>query len=223
MKNQKKLFILSIASYLLFSLSCFLTICLSSSIPYLLIGALSCLFIAALFHLLGKKGRHNNFYFVSIVLTNLISGVSVGCYLYLEEHKLSLLEFLISLGIFLLLCTVLLVLHMKVVAKRNAMILSCGALLVAFIPCIYLWVSNGIYLYAFLSFSLIMNFFYNLSYVLQHKENSTLLRDFSFGSFGAFFIVTYLVLVLITDGDALELLDSVDVSTNSKNKNTISM
>nr|WP_295681412.1 hypothetical protein [uncultured Lachnoclostridium sp.] len=68
-----------------------------------------------------------------------------------------------------------------------------------------------------------MNFFYNLSYVLQHEENSALLRDFSFGSFGAFFIVTYLVLVLITDGDALELLDSVDVPTNSKNKNTISM
>lgn len=223
MKNHKKLFYLSIASYLLFSLSCILTINLLASTPYILFGAIACLLLAVLFHLLGKKGIHNSFYWVSIILMNLASGVPVGCYLFLEENNLTLLEYLVSLDIFILLCAILLVVHKKVVTRSKAMNISNGILLLALIPCIILWTSNGTYFYAFLSFSLIMNLFYNLSYVLQHKENSTLLRDFSFGSFGAFFIVSYLVLALITDGDALELLDNLGNPKISKNKNTISM
>jgi hypothetical protein len=188
-----------------------------------LLGAIACLLIAVLFHLLGKKGTHNNFYWVSITLTNLVSGVSVGCYLFYEENNLTLLEYLVSLVIFITMCAILLVLHKKVVTRSKAMNMSNGILLLVLIPCIILWTSNGTYLYAFLCFSLIMNLFYNLSYVLQHKENSTLLRDFSFGSFGAFFIVTYLVVVLITDGDALEFLDNFGYPKINKNKNTISM
>ncbi len=222
MINQKKLFLLSIVAYLLFSLSCLLTIKLIPSTSYIIFGAPACLLTAVLFHILGKKGLRNNFYLVSIGLTNLLSGISVGCYLYLEENYLSLSEYLISFAAFLLLCIILLAIHKKIGSRRKAIFLSYGILIFTFIPFIYLWITKGIYLYAFLCFSLIMNLFYNLSYLL-HKKNSTLLRDFSFGSFGAFFIVTYLVLVLITEGDALDLLDSLEVPANRKNKNTISM
>ena len=223
MNIRKDLLYLSAIAYLLFSISCFFTTSLLPTNPYWLVTALVCIVLAVVFHLLSHKGKRKQFYYGSILLNNFGSGISVGCYFVLEDHILTAWELLLSFLVFLLLTCLMLTLHEKVNSMRKYAFLTFGIFTILLLPCIYLWSPKENPLLVCFGFTIILAMFYNISYVLQQKENRSLLRDFSFGSFGAFFLLSYLVLVLVTDGDALEVLDGVDLPTNKKKKNTISL
>jgi hypothetical protein len=55
-----------------------------------------------------------------------------------------------------------------------------------------------------------VSYFYLIAIMSKNESRKDLMREMSIVSFGAFFIVSFIVLVILSEGDALQLLDGGD-------------
>jgi UDP-N-acetylmuramyl pentapeptide phosphotransferase/UDP-N-acetylglucosamine-1-phosphate transferase len=53
-------------------------------------------------------------------------------------------------------------------------------------------------------------YFYLIAIMSKNEGNVDLMREMSIVSFGAFFIVSFIVLVILSEGEAFQLLDGAD-------------
>lgn len=102
----------------------------------------------------------------------------------------------------------------KRITLSVAIVINIALLVVA----IFFWTRTGETFFSFGFFCLLISI-YSIcvfSVTINHNERSVL-KDISYGSFGAFVIITVVIIVILSEGDALEVCDlGVDVGGRKK-------
>lgn len=168
----------------------------------LLIG-MAFMLLAIPMHILAKE---RPFLYVFSILSNSIgSGFSVSAYYLTKGISLNIFTMIyvsilavVILGIvFLLLCR-----FTKKITFITAAIIN---ILLLIITLIY-WIKTGELFFSFGFFSLLMvSLFIYVFFVTIDKIDQNVLRAISFGSFGAYIVLTIIVIAILTEGDILDL------------------
>ncbi|MHB8962887.1 MAG: hypothetical protein ACYC5K_07005 [Saccharofermentanales bacterium] len=158
-------------------------------------------------HILGKK--YSISYIFSFLLNFIACGFSVSAFYLTKDLSLNLSQLFIATipsGAIL----VLIYLMLQTYSKTKKVTLSIGttvnfALLV--VAVVY-WIRTGETFFSFGFFSLLVSLFFICIFgiTINHDERSVL-KDISYGSFGSFVILTIVVIVILSEGDILELGD----------------
>lgn len=168
------------------------------------------------FHCIGKKAKWG--YIVSFLLNSIANGFSLSA-VYIKngyEPKLSsMLSAIIPSAVILLLACLVLYFFGK--SKKVAVTLACIADVAMMAVYIAQWITKDNDVFSsFAFFCLLITFFYLcvFGFAVNNDRRNTL-RFISFGSFGAFIVLTFVVIFIVSEGDVLdgvEILADPDVS-----------
>lgn len=212
-KKAKQKFMFSIITWLLVSSSSVLFTNIISGWQGILIG-LGVMLISLIIHLIARA--HNpKLYIISSCINALATGIAMSSYYAYAKIELPLYMLGVTLLCYILL-SYLLCTGYKMQSKKKAAWLFGCLFLVLLIATISVWVNNPLFSIYF--FALVIVFFYFLLEIKTFHTSRNFLSDLSSASFGIFFLVAYIVIVLISDGDGLELLDFADDGGIQKKK-----
>lgn len=218
MKDKKQIILL------LFSAITFWIVALSSlicaiSIPKwfgIFIG-IGFTLIALSLHLCAKKFSPL-LYIVSHCINALASGFSIGAYYAYTKTSLSLtyIAILFLPYILLILGICFLIRHMK---HKVIAFCICFFTIASLITCCILNAKQSCF-YTYSLFLLCITFFYLILTIMIYRNNCNILLSLSFISFGFYFLLASIVIILITDGDAADsILSCFDLPLSYKKKN----
>lgn len=204
-KKAKLLFLFSIITWLLVSSSTLLFSKIISGWNGLFIG--SGLMLVSLFiHLIAKVGNPNLF-FISTCINALATGMSMSTFYAYTKTELPPYMLGLTLLCYILLSFVVCMGVYKIQSKKLAAWLFSFLFIILSIITISLWMNDSSY--SILFFALAIVFLYFILELKTFHTSRDYLSDLSLASFGIFFLIAYIVIVLISDGDALDLLDYV--------------
>lgn len=182
----------------------------------LLIGVVLML-VAIPIHCQGEKAKLC--YVLSFLVNSVANGFSLSAYYIDSEYALNVGEMLKAsvLPVALLFVVFLLVRLFPEIKKYiciSGVVIGC-IMLVAFIV---LSVKQGGVIFSFGFFATLLSLFYHCVMGVTANNNRDGLRDISFGSFGAFIIISIVVLFVISDGEILEAFDISGGESSQKSK-----
>ena len=213
-KKAKLTFIFSIITWLLVSSSSILFSNIISGWYGIFIG-LGVMLVSLIIHLIARA-RNPKLYLISSCINALATGIAMSSYDAYAKIELPLDILGITLLCYILLSYLICMGVYKIQSKKKAAWLFGGLFLVLLIITIAAWKSSSLFSIAF--FALIIVFFYFLLEMKTFHTTRNYLSDLSLASFGIFFLVAYIVIVLISDGDGLELIDFVGDDGKQKKK-----
>lgn len=182
----------------------------------LLIGV-AMMLAAVPIHCKGEKFRVC--YILSFLVNSVANGFSLSAYYIDSEYALNVSEMLKAcvLPIALMFVVFLLVQFFPGIKKYICIsgVVIGSIMLVVFIV---LSVKQGGVLFSFGFFATLLSLFYHCVMGVTANNERDGLRDISFGSFGAFIIISIVVLFIISDGELLEAFDVSGGESNKKSK-----
>lgn len=197
--------LLSILSIAIFVASVLLSNRIFQSTAALWLGIILML-IALATHFAGR--RYKKCYLLSLCLNSVANGLAVSAYYLYTQIPLSSQSFLIGLSpavLLLLLCYFC----FGILQKGKALcclFLLLSSLLLTVGSCI-LWVKTGSIYGSSGFFSSLFSMIYILCYIyLIYGKNPSAPKTFSAGSFGIFSIIGAIIAIIITDGDAMDMV-----------------
>ena len=173
------------------------------------------MFLAMLLHLLAKKW---SFFYIFSFLFNFIGcGFSVSAYYLTKELPINFFTLVIAAipaGVIL----IFIYLMLQTFSKTKKATLSMVTILnfVLLVVAVIYWIKTDELFFSFGFFSLLIPLFFICVFgvAINHDERPVL-RDISYGSFGAFVMLTVVVLVILSEGDVLEIGD-LSIGRNKK-------
>lgn len=189
---------------------------------YALICGVVLMVIAIPFHIWGKKT--SACYIISFAFNTIGNGASAAAY-YLEVGIApDLLEVFFAVipaaGILFL---VYLMLQIFAKTKKFTLIFALIINAMLMIAAIVFWIIDGSIIFSFGFFGLIISLFYLCVFgITIDNDKRGVMRDISFGSFGAFIIITVVVLTILSEGDILDGLDFDIGGKKRRNRQRIS-
>jgi len=196
-------FFFTLIAYILFAFSTVFAMSVCTEWYGLIVGAvLMVLSVPA--HIFAKK--HKALYLLSYILNTVGSGFAASAYYLEKEHSVipeslflpMLIPAAVSLGTYLL---------VRLFPKARKFVLSIAtlgtiAMLIAFAV---LWIREGYEYYSFAFFNTVFTLFYVVTDAVTISENDRfVIRDISFGSFGIFLVIAFVVLFIISEGELFE-------------------
>ncbi len=208
------IFLFSLSSIAIFIISTFFATLVCKSFFGILIGLI--LMISAIpIHCQGKK--HKSAYLLSFLINSLANGFSVSAYYILANIPLNLCDMLLSTipPISVLLFTYLAIQILKK-SKKAIVTISSIVNVILLITLIVLWIMYGQLIFSFGFFCSLISIFYLCVFgtAINH-ENRNVFRFISFGSFGLFIIITFIVVFILSEG---EILEGADFSLSDDDK-----
>lgn len=175
--------------------------------------------VAIPFHIIGKRSKWT--YLVSFLLNSVANGLSVSAY-YTEKNIVPSVYDII-IGIIPAVCILILVyLMLQIFGKTKKITITVACILNAFLTILFVafWIINKGALFSFGFFASLVSLFYlGVFGITVNHDKRSVLRDISFGSFGAFVIATVVVLFVLSEGDILDGAEILEIfSGNGKNK-----
>lgn len=209
-------YLFSIIALGIFVLSTKFAVWLCSGRNGLMIGVLL-MILAIPMHIAARKKSFA--YILSFTLNFIGCGFSVSAYYLSKGISLRIISLLIAILPSLVILT-LVYLIFKVFSKTKKIAITSAIILntLFLFLTIAIWINSNVVLGSFCFFSLLISLFFLgvFGVTINHDERSVL-RDISYGSFGAFVILTVVVIVVLSQGEALDSLD-LGVGGNKKNK-----
>jgi hypothetical protein len=224
-KNIITAFLFSAASLCIFAVATLWGISVFQEWEGIVIGA-TMMLAAVFFHNLPKIFRNiprknTAPYLISYLLNTVACGFSASAYYITEKINADIGELFAAALITVIFLSVCVFLYRSTSQPFTAVtILLCvlDAALAAF--AVYGWVTEGDAFFSFLLFSCVISFFYIFAIRTSAKEyrRCPLVRTVSLHSFGIFILVTFIVLLILSEGDGLDGFDLGNTgSGNSKN------
>ena len=163
-----------------------------------------------LFYLLGKKA--NIFYIITYLLNTVGVGLSISAYYTVKNFTINYTSFLPStlICIFFLIVSSLLIKFGKH-SKNLFKILIILNSIILFVLVIF-WIKNSTQVFYSMSFFLFVHTIFYLLFFNSLKNDLNMYKDLSKYSFGIYFTITMIVLVIITEGEFIDL----DFSSSKK-------
>ena len=207
-------FLFALISLGIFILSTLFALSLGNQWSGLVVGA-ALMLLAIWPHCAGK--RFHVGYLISFLLNSIANGFSVSAYYLVKNIGLELDEMVIAVlsaaGIMVLIYLMLQRFQLK---KTTAVLVASVINVLITVVFMVLWISNGAGVFSFGFFGSLISLFYLCVFgIAIGRDERPVLRDVSFGSFGAFVILLVVVIFVLSEG---ELLDGVDLDLGSGKK-----
>ncbi|WP_167958089.1 hypothetical protein [Anaerosporobacter faecicola] len=181
---------------------------------YGLLAGFVLMLVALSFHIIGRK-KNSKFYVLCTCINQVATGLSLSAYYTYNNHTLSLTTLCITFLCYLFLCLLLCYCIDRVHSKKRAGLL-CGFVFgLLYALSVYGWVNVGS-TYSFYFFTLTILLLYVLLALKTFHTSRNYLADLSFASFGIYLLITYIVIVLLSEGDGLDLIDLSDSRKKQK-------
>lgn len=208
-------FVLSLAALGILILSTYVATLVCRNYIGLGIGIIMML-VAVFCHIFGKK--RPVLYLVSYLFNSIGNGFSLSAYYNYREMKVELIElFASAITAAACLLIVYLLLGRLGKSKKFTIIVAAAIDLALIALAVIYWIIKGVPSFGF--FCLLVALFYICVFgITVNNDRRPFLRDLSFGGFGIFIILTVVVIVIISEGDALDVFDMDIGSDKKKNK-----
>ena len=181
-----------------------------------LIAGLLLMVLAVPLHLLARK--RPSAYVFSFLLNFIACGFSVSAY-YLTEKIPANLSVMFFSAIPAVIILLLVYLMLQIFPKKTAISAAAAANAVLLAAAAVLWAMTGRLSFSFGFFCLLISLFSVCVFgITNNHDEQPVLRNISYGSFGAFVIITAVVIVLITEGDVLDISDIFTGNDRKKKK-----
>ena len=159
-------------------------------------------------------------YVVSFVLNMIGVGLSITSYYVFKAYALALEDFMVAYLLAIGLIIIFSMLTYVKFLKRHIKLAISLVVLVSFISSLLLW--GTVDEFTGLSFYFLnVSYFYLIAIMSKNESKKDLMREMSIVSFGAFFIASFIVLVVLSEGDALQLIDGADGVFHSTKKKKV--
>lgn len=200
--KARLVFLFSVITYLIAGLSSLICNRLISRWYGLLIGIVFVV-IAIVVHFIAKK-KAPLLFIVSCCINAIATGFCIGSYYSQEKIFLSVVTVALIFLPYLLLCYLVCFWLSNAKKKKFPGILLGFLFAACFLVLILFWNQSTLFSYGF--FTLLIALFYYVLCLLTFHTSRNILTDLSLTSFGLFLIVFTIVSVILSDGDALNLI-----------------
>ncbi len=155
-------------------------------------------------------------YILSFFVNSVANGFSVSAYYNSKGIEINSTDMLRACVLpIVLLFIVYIIVQFFPKTKKYACIGAVALCFVALVVLLVLWIRHKAPLYSFGFFAVLLSLFYHCVAGVTVNNSRLVLRDISFGSFGAFIVISLVVLFIITEG---EILEGFDISSGSGKK-----
>lgn len=197
-KRRVTLFIACI-SYLLVSIGVYYGSSLSEKFHSLIIG-FSFMLLAIPSHILGK--RLSLFYFSAIILNSLGVGFFITSYYHHIEYSLNLYEYIVPLSISIGILVLFGLITSFNAVRRYSKIITVFLIAILFVLTLIIWLSNDAFTgLTFYYFNIV--YFFMIAMISASNDIRDLSKEISLAMFGAFILVSIIVLIIITEGEVI--------------------
>ena len=149
------------------------------------------------------------------------TGLSIGAYYVTQEVEFTLFYAVISIAVCLALYILYTIFIRKDFIKKHPKIFTILTLLALLIAFIIGWVRISPELYSYMTFMFIVYIFYVFALITPAKDSKELFWHIGLCSYGALFLVSIVVLIIMSDGDGLSFdFFDVDLSFDVTDINT---
>lgn len=211
-------FLLSVAALCVFAAATVFGISVFEEWLGIIVGVI--IMIAAIpLYRFGKKQKL--LYFLSFLFNSVGCGFSASAYYITQKINAELGElFAAALIAMIFLFVANLIYCFTTAAFTSACIILCVLDTAIAIFAIYGWITEKDAFFSFLFFSTLVAFFYifAMKKAAQEYETCEIMRTVSLHSFGIFILITFIVILIISEGDGLDSLD-FDFGNGKKKKN----
>nr|MDD6335725.1 hypothetical protein [bacterium] len=206
----------SLVSIGLFPVSTFIAASICQSWYGLVVGLLL-MALAIPFHYCAKK--HPKGYFVSFFTNSIANGFSASAYYLAKNIPLDWCQMLLAaMPAAAILGLVYVMLQKMGKTKKTAVLVAAVIDALLILLSLALWIVYGKAAFSFGFFCAWIALFYLCVFgITIHHDGRAVMRDISFGSFGAFIMLTVVVIFILSEGEALDGLD-LDLFEGRKNK-----
>lgn len=180
----------------------------------LLIGVLMMLVSIVIY----QFGKMKTIYYQMSFVVNMIGvGLSMTAYYVLKAYSLTLRDFLAAILIsILVLIGFALFSRLEVVKKHVKTALSL-IIIISFILSLALWLSSDLFT-GLTFYYLNVIYFFMIGVATATESFKDISREMAWVSFGAFILVSIIVLIVLTEGEALTGLDGFDIPRKKRVK-----
>lgn len=169
----------------------------------LIIGG-SLFFVSIPLHLFGKKVSF--LYYLSFLLNIIGIGFTITCYYVFKSYPLELIDFLTASGVSLLMLIGFGLISATNFYRRHPILYTSLIILVSFIVSLSLWINvDGFSGLTFYYLNVV--YFFMFGMIAQNDYMRHLAKEMSVASFGAFILVSIIVLIIITEGEAIQSIE----------------
>lgn len=160
---------------------------------------------------------HGLFYLLSFISNMIGVGLSITAYYVFKEYSLALYDFIFAIVVSMLMLSGFLGLTFMERVKKHIKWMTGVIILMSFVLSLILWLSvdefSGLSFY-FLN----IIYFFMVGMISVTDSLKDLSKEMTWISFGAFILVSIIVLIIISEGEALSGMDGVDFGVSSKRK-----
>ena len=187
----------------------------------MMIVALLCHNISKLFRSVPRKSKLP--YFISFLLNTVACGFSASAYYTVLEINAGVGELFAAALIAALLLAVCAAVYCFVSAHTVLCIVFCLLDIALGAFAVYGWVTAENAFFSFLFFSCIVAFFYIFAIKTAAKKymRAPLVQTVSLHSFGIFILITFVVLIVLSEGDALDGFDGSEFGSGGGKKKKV--
>lgn len=183
------------------------------------------LFIGIGFMVLGiiiyQFGKSHGLFYLLAFISNMVGvGLSITAYYVLKEYSLALYDFIFAITVSMLMLSGYLGLTLIKTFKKHIKWMTAVIILISFILSLSLWLSvdefSGLSFY-FLN----VIYFFMVGMISVTDSLKDLSKEMAWVSFGAFILVSIIVLIILSEGEALSGMDGLDFGVSPKKKKKI--
>ncbi len=209
-------FLSSLAAMGIFILSTLLATSVCAKWYGLIVG-IALMIVAIPIHCQGKKSKL--FYALSFLVNSVANGFSVSAYYISKSIALNVGDMLKAcllpvLILFLVYFIVQIFPKSKNVVSISVVVISC----ITLVALLVFWIRQGEVLFSFGFFAVLLSIFTLCVMGVTANNTRNVLRDISFGSFGAFVMISVVVLFILSEGEILEGFDVSGMDDGKKVK-----
>lgn len=163
-------------------------------------------------------GEKNEVYYQIVFVMNMIAvGLSITSYYVFKAYSLTLIDFIVAISISLGVLTVFALLSKIEVIKKHHKLFLAFFIAVSFIISLSLWLSSETFT-GLTFYFLNVAYFFMIGIVSVTASFKDISKEMAWISFGAFILISIIVLIIISEGEALSGLDGVSFDISSKKK-----
>ena len=175
--------------------------------------------VAIPFHFLGRINQVS--YFISFIMNSIAVGFSISTYYIFRDLAPSLEEMIFAAFIGLIILIFFSLISITKTFMKSPKTYSGILISIMFTISLLLWIDNNDIIYSTLFYFLNITYFYMIGMIIANHIVKDLNREMSIISFGAFIIISIIVLIIVSEGEALGGLDAIHpVGGKNKKQNT---
>ncbi|RJP57561.1 MAG: hypothetical protein C4543_09695 [Ignavibacteriales bacterium] len=161
--------------------------------------------------------RHGLFYLLSFISNMMGVGLSITAYYVFKEYSLAFEDFMFAIIVSLLMLSGFLALTFMERVKKHIKWMTAIIIIVSLIVSLILWLSvdefSGLSFYY-----LNIIYFFMVGMISVTDSLKDLSKEMAWVSLGAFLLISIIVLIVLSEGEALSGMDGIDITPSGKKK-----